>query len=677
MPALYKTFTMDLVPVGDPVPSVSINSTASLIQPIMYFVSSAFLLGSFALQSVLGRPAFDERSLVQERQSSVDSFIKSESSVAIEQLLCNIGSDGCNSKNVATGIVIASPDTQDPDYFYTWTRDAALVFKYVVDRFINQYDAGLQRKVQEYIASQAKLQGVSNPSGSLSDGSGLGEAKFNVDMSAFTGGWGRPQRDGPALRATAMITYANWLIANGYTSTANDIVWPVVRNDLNYVAQYWNQTGFDLWEEVKGSSFFTTGSQYRALIEGAALAKKLGKSGDNYSNIAPQALCFLQTYWISSGKYVDSNINVNDGRTGKDANSILSSIHNFDPVLNCDPATFQPCSDKALANHKAVTDSFRSWNINKGISQGSAVAVGRYVEDVYYNGNPWYLATLAAAEQLYDAIYVWKQQGSITVSDVSLSFFKDLVSSISTGTYASDSATFKSITDAVSKYADGYVAIVAKYVGTDGHLAEQFDKNDGHPLSATDLTWSYAAFLSAADRRAGVIPPSWAGSVAAVPNQCGTNTVAGSYSSATATSFPASQTPKGGVPTPTGTQTSTSTSTSSSSTSTSCPTATSVAVTFEEVVTTNFGDTIKIVGNIAALGNWDTSKAVALSASDYTSSNPVWKTTISLTAGQSIQYKYINIKKDGSLTWEKDPNRTYTVPKTCATKATQSDKWQS
>lgn len=50
---------------------------------------------------------------------------------------------------------------------------------------------------------------------------------------------GRPQRDGPALRATAIITYANWLIDNGYTSTASDIVWPVVRNDLNYVAQYW------------------------------------------------------------------------------------------------------------------------------------------------------------------------------------------------------------------------------------------------------------------------------------------------------------------------------------------------------------------------------------------------------------------------------------------------------
>lgn len=297
------------------------------------------------------------------------------------------------------------------------------------------------------------------------------------------------------------------------------------------------------------------------------------------------------------------------------------------------------------------------------------MAVGRYVEDVYYNGNPWYLATLAAAEQLYDALYIWKQKGSITVNDVSLSFFKDLVSGISTGTYAGDSATFKSITDAVSKYADGYVSIVQKYVGENGHLAEQFDKNNGSPLSATDLTWSYAAFLSAADRRAGIIPPSWASGAAAVPQQCGTNTVVGSYSLATATSFPASQTPKGGVPSPTGTQ--------PTSSPTSCAVATSVAVTFVETVTTNFGETIKIVGNIPALGNWDTSKAVPLSASDYTSSNPVWKATISLKAGQDIQYKYINVKKDGSVTWEKDPNRTYTVPKTCATKATKSDKWQS
>jgi glucoamylase len=55
--------------------------------------------------------------------------------------------------------------------------------------------------------------------------------------AAFTGDWGRPQRDGPALRATALIAYGRWLISNGYTSAATNIVWPVVQNDLNYVAQ--------------------------------------------------------------------------------------------------------------------------------------------------------------------------------------------------------------------------------------------------------------------------------------------------------------------------------------------------------------------------------------------------------------------------------------------------------
>ena len=50
---------------------------------------------------------------------------------------------------------------------------------------------------------------------------------------------GRPQRDGPPLRAIALLGYAQWLIDNGYESTANDILWPVIRNDLEYSAQYW------------------------------------------------------------------------------------------------------------------------------------------------------------------------------------------------------------------------------------------------------------------------------------------------------------------------------------------------------------------------------------------------------------------------------------------------------
>lgn len=41
-------------------------------------------------------------------------------------------------------------------------------------------------------------------------------------------------------------------------------------------------------------------------------------------------------------------VNANNGRTGKDTNTILSSISTFDASLGCDSTTFQPCSDKAL-----------------------------------------------------------------------------------------------------------------------------------------------------------------------------------------------------------------------------------------------------------------------------------------------------------------------------------------
>lgn len=373
-------------------------------------------------------------------------------------------------------------------------------------------------------------------------------------------------------------------------------------------------------------------------------------------------------------------VNTNDGRSGKDANTLLGSIHNFDTSLGCDSATFQPCSDKALSNHKVTVDSFRGYNINNGISSGAAIAVGRYIEDVYYNGNPWYLNTLAAAEQLYDAVLGWSNSGSISVTDTSLAFFQDRVPGIAKGSYAKGSTTYSSIVTSVSSYADGFVNIVATYAASNGSLAEQFSKDNGQPLSARDLTWSYAAFLTAAARRAGIVPPSWAGGNSpSVPGTCSATSAIGTYSTATATSFPANQTPKTGTgPSSTATTSSlTVTTSTSTSTSSTCAAATSVAVTFKELVTTTYGQTIKIVGNVNALGNWNTNNAIALDASQYTASNPLWQGTVNLPAGQVIQYKYINVNADGSLTWEKDPNHTYTVPKSCATTAVQSDKWQS
>jgi glucoamylase len=425
-----------------------------------------------------------------------------------------------------------------------------------------------------------------------------------------------------------LTIYANWLIDNGGRTQALNTVWPVISKDLAYVVKYWNQTGFDLWEEVNGSSFFTIAASHRALVEGAALATRLGQQCSGCATSAPQVLCFAQSFW--TGSYIDSNINVKDDRTGKDVNSILSSIHTFDPAANCTDATFQPCSARALSNHKAVTDSFRSvYGVNRGIAQGRAVAVGRYSEDVYYNGNPWYLATLAAAEQLYAAIYQWEQQGSIAVNSLSLPFFRDLIPSIATGTYGKGSSTYSSIVTAVKAYADDYIAVVQKYTPSDGSLAEQFDKNNGSPLSATHLTWSYAAFLTATERRAGVMTPTWGE-------------------------------PSNNVP---------------PSTCSGTPPC-NAKITFNVRATTSFGENIFVTGQLTQLGNWSPADAKPLSADKYTPSDPLWTAQIELPASTVFEYKYIRKTASGQVVWESDPNRRFTTSSGCGSSATVNDSWR-
>lgn len=317
-----------------------------------------------------------------------------------------------------------------------------------------------------------------------------------------------------------------------------------------------------------------------------------------------------------------------------------------------------------------MVDSFRFYNINAGIPNGTAIAVGRYAEDVYYGGNPWYLNTLAVAEQLYDAIFVWQQQGSITVTEISHQFFLDLVPDLPVGTYKNGYETFSSIVEAVSVYADGFVNVVATYTPDDGSLDEQFSKDDGTPLSAVDLTWSYASFLTAMARRGGIMPQPWADSVEPVPGTCSAVTVEGSYTSATETIFPPSQTPVTGTPPPT-----TTADLKPPTTTTDCAIASEVTVTFEVRAATSPGQTIKIVGSLDELGGWAPESGIALDASDYNDDDPLWKVAAFLPAGEAVEYKYVNVHADGSVNWEADPNRSYRVPRSCETTATRSDTW--
>ncbi|KAK2765066.1 hypothetical protein FQN54_008765 [Arachnomyces sp. PD_36] len=467
----------------------------------MYTKLLAAVVETLLVGSALATPT----STVSKRQSDIEAFIEKQRPVSLDGIVANIGPDGSGAQGAAAGIVVASPSKSDPDYFYTWTRDAGLTFKTLVEVLVAGDDS-VKPQIDDYVTSQAKLQEVENPSGGIDSG-GLGEPKFHVDMSAFTEEWGRPQRDGPALRATALMTYGTYLLENGGKEQAKSEIWPIVQKDLGYVTEYWQQTGFDLWEEVEGNSFFTVSGQHRALVEGVTFAEKIGETCEGCDEQAQQIVCSLEDFW--NGEFIVSNMPASD-RTGLDANSILASNHRYDPAASCSDSTFQPCSSRALSNHKAVVDSFRDvYGINSGIEAGKGVAIGRYSEDVYMGGNPWYLTTLAAAEQLYNALHQWETQGSITIDETSLAFFQDVSGDAAVGEIAAGDEAYKSITSAIKTYADSFVAVVQEYTPEDGSYAEQFGRDDGTPMSAADLTWSYAAFVAAVDRRAGENPPSW------------------------------------------------------------------------------------------------------------------------------------------------------------------------
>ncbi|KAL2826977.1 glycoside hydrolase superfamily [Aspergillus cavernicola] len=108
------------------------------------------------------------------------------------------------------------------------------------------------------------------------------------------------------------------------------------------------------------------------------------------------------------------------------------------------------------------------------------------------------------------------------------------------------------------------------------------------------------------------------------------------------------------------------TATTTETTSPTCTPATTQSVTFTSRVTTTFGETILLVGSTTQLGAWDTSKAIALSASQYTTANPVWSVTINIPVETTFQYKFIKRAASGTtVTWESDPNRSLTVAAGC------------
>lgn len=452
----------------------------------------ACLFGAFSNQSF----SFGVFGKVQ-----IDDWLIYEEPVALKSLLRNISAPG-----TFKGVVLASPSQTSPNYYYHWVRDAGLVMNEIVLRYQSATNAELKNRYLETLKDYIDFSKLNQETPNLSGG--LGEPKFNVDGTAYMESWGRPQDDGPAIRATTLISLAKAWLKEGKENLVREKLYDgshnsVIKRDLEYVSKSWRHTSFELWEEVKGHHFHTRMVQYRSLREGAELAELLGdpKAGQWYLSQALEMEPEIEKHWNANKRILASTLNREDGLDYKfselDSSVVLGMLHGY--VAD---GVFIFSSDKVLATVKALEDVFfRLYPINRNGEPG--IAIGRYPEDRYdgYSsggtGNPWFINTLAFAEFYFRLARELESKSEIKITSISRSFYQGLTPKRDkSGSYKKGSSEFVDTIKAIRKKGDNFLERVKYHVDGNGSMAEQINRESGYMQGARDLTWSYAALLS-------------------------------------------------------------------------------------------------------------------------------------------------------------------------------------
>ncbi|MDZ4660398.1 MAG: glycoside hydrolase family 15 protein [Pseudomonadota bacterium] len=423
-------------------------------------------------------------------ETQFEKWLTSQSQISRDRMLRNI-----SPPNTAPGIVIASPSQEAPNYFFHWTRDASLVINSVVPIFeVSRQPARsfYLKTINDFISLSRQQQLASGPSG-------LGEPRYLADGSVDTTEWARPQNDGSALR---VLTLLNFLKTHSKSQTKVRAL-EVIRTDLEYVIQTWRLPCFDLWEEVRGHHFYTQSVQYSALHLAAKYFK--GEGEIVFANRLEQEALLsqieLEKYWDEKRAYIGASRNL-EGRPNfpnyKDENLdtsvLLASLHGA-----TDEGILSFTDSRLLATANALEQVFAK--------EYSVQGIGRFTDDVYFGGNPWYLTTAAFAEFYYRVANSIVTQGGIMVSKNNIAFLRAVfptptADSLKYGRKVSISSDIgRLLITRLCQKGDGFLAIVRKYVGPRGEMSEQFDRKSGIPVSAYDLTWSYASFLSATHKR--------------------------------------------------------------------------------------------------------------------------------------------------------------------------------
>ena len=372
------------------------------------------------------------------------------------------------------GAIVASPSKHDPDYYYDWVRGSSLVMKEVVflayDRRVSAEDRELaKKKIDLWVEWELGLQATPKSAD-------LGEPRFHVDGKVYTGPWGRPQNDGPALRALTAIMIAQRWIAEGKLSEVKKYLYQaevpaktLIKRDLEYVAHHWRETSFDLWEEEKALHFYTLTVQRVALLKGAALAKKLGDSGAAkfYSDQTDEMKKVLAKFVKGDRvRYaIEKEKSLPHKKSELDMAVLLAAVQTFDGKFYV-PVT------PVLRTVNEMIDVFRKlYDINAIRSKNGTpigIALGRYPDDQYNgtgngHGSPWFITTLALGQFACQLKTVQPSSTHEKLDKIAMDEFNRAL----------------------------------LHRDSEGRMSEQFNRISGKPQGASDLSWSYAAFISA------------------------------------------------------------------------------------------------------------------------------------------------------------------------------------
>jgi len=414
--------------------------------------------------------------------------------------------DNISRSDTVRGIVVASPSKQDPNYYYHWVRDAALVMDVVNSLYNRELDPIRKQFYREALLDYSSLVKRNQEQFTYSD---LGEPKFYVNGDAYLEPWGRPQNDGPALRAITLIKFANTLLDLGETELVKNLFYnssipatSIIKRDLEFVSHHFNEISFDYWEEVIGYHFSTEMVQRRSLIEGAKLARRLNDdaAADWYMSASKKIESMINAHWDESKNIIRASRNINNKPSGLDVATILGVLH-----AKGDDNFYSFSNERVLSTAIYIEDSFkRIYKINKDTRFGTAI--GRYPEDTYdgyttaSRGNPWFLATLSYAELYTNIKKDFLRRNVINITAVSAPFFRDLIGETflpETENISLTSSTGKRILKGIDRKIKGFYNRVEQHRSRKGNISEQMHRDYGQMEGARDLTWSYASYISA------------------------------------------------------------------------------------------------------------------------------------------------------------------------------------